>query len=1012
MGVILLTNLFSAFIEFEPIEITQPDGTVLSCFATGDEFFNWAHDENNYTIIRDEMSGYYTYATLENEELVSSSYIYGSADPVAAGLEPGLVRIPANIAEKRRAWEESIKKPDGTRVSTTGVINNLVVFIRFSDQSEFTESISSYDSMFNDEDVNSMYQYYQEVSSGQLSINSGFYPEATGTTVVSYQDSHPRTYYQVYNQYNAPDGYSGDNERTQREHALLRDAAEFVASQIPEDLDIDNDDDGYVDNICYIIKGSSEGWAELLWPHMWSLYSYDAYIHGAQVGTFNFQLSNSLANSGVGVLCHEMFHSLGAPDLYHYSYDGISPAGSWDLMCSNQNPPQHMTAYMKYKYGHWFDEIPELTSGGIVTLDPLSQSPYACYKIASPNSNQEYFMVEYRKAEGIFESSIPGSGMLVYRINPNYNGNADGPPDELYIYRPGGTTSNDGSVGMAHFSQETGRTEISDNTNPSAFLGNGADGGLFISEIGSAGDTIEFNLQMGLIAEFTTDVISGPAWLGVSFTNESAPLDQITSYEWDFDGDGLTDSYDENPFHFYLEEGDYDVTLRISDGIETVEITKPAYIHVTDSSNISGNVAGYWPSTGSPYFVVDDITVPAGEELTLDPGTLIYMENNSSFILEGKLQAAGTETQPINFDTNSIWKGIKFVNSEIQSQISYTHINSVVGNSLTIDGSNVMVDNCWFINGVSAIGGAVSVKNSSMASISQSLFMNNIATSSGGALNCESSALTLKNNLVVNNTGSSAGAFLFLNSNPDMEHNTISGNIATNVNNGASIMLYNSNPVIKNSIIWDEQNAFFVINSSPTVSHSNVQGGYEGTGNLNVDPLFESPAAINGAGNGQFADLWYLQSNSPCIDAGLDSSMYYDVTENGEVIWPAMGTQLPDMGAFGSIGFPTDYTVDADDDEYVPLLTTSMKIYPNPFNPTTNIMLNLSDKDNDSPVSLKVFNLKGQLVKTVLSNEVTSERSYSWNGKDNNGSATASGIYFVQLKTASEVSTSKILLMK
>lgn len=36
-----------------PIKLTQPDGTVLNVFASGDEFYNWVHDKDNYTIIPD-----------------------------------------------------------------------------------------------------------------------------------------------------------------------------------------------------------------------------------------------------------------------------------------------------------------------------------------------------------------------------------------------------------------------------------------------------------------------------------------------------------------------------------------------------------------------------------------------------------------------------------------------------------------------------------------------------------------------------------------------------------------------------------------------------------------------------------------------------------------------------------------------------------------------------------------------------------------------------------------------
>ena len=43
---------FSAWINFSPQTIVQPDGSIIECFGTGDEFYNWLHDENGYTIIQ------------------------------------------------------------------------------------------------------------------------------------------------------------------------------------------------------------------------------------------------------------------------------------------------------------------------------------------------------------------------------------------------------------------------------------------------------------------------------------------------------------------------------------------------------------------------------------------------------------------------------------------------------------------------------------------------------------------------------------------------------------------------------------------------------------------------------------------------------------------------------------------------------------------------------------------------------------------------------------------------
>ena len=170
---------------------------------------------------------------------------------------------------------------------------------------------------------------------------------------------------------------------------------------------IDGDNDGVVDSITFVVSGSPGGWSELLWPHKWSLYTYTVTINGKTVGEYAFQLDLVL---NTGVLAHEMFHVLGSPDLYHYTDNGIAPVGYWDLMEWNTNPPQHMGCYMKFKYGNWISSVPTLTAPGTYTLNPLTSSTNNCFKIPSPYSTTEFFVVEYRRETGTFENSLPGTG--------------------------------------------------------------------------------------------------------------------------------------------------------------------------------------------------------------------------------------------------------------------------------------------------------------------------------------------------------------------------------------------------------------------------------------------------------------------------------------------------------------------------------------------------------------------------------------------------------------------------
>jgi hypothetical protein len=262
---------------------------------------------------------------------------------------------------------------------------------------------------------------------------------------------------------------------------------------VPEGLNIDADADGYVDNICFVVRGEPTAWSTLLWPHKWQLHSYTVYINSKRVWIYNLQMETTM---GVGVLVTRC-STPGFPDLYHYNsvYQYLQPVWAWDLMEWNLDPPEPMGAYMKWKYGTWIASIPEITTSGTYTLHPLTSATNNCYKIASPVSSTEFFVVEYRKMTGGGTLRQPHNEVSWLSITA-YTGNADGPPDEVYIYRPNGTPTVDGEPWYAPLSANQARTQINDGTNPSSFLTDGSPGGLSISNVGLYGDTISFDVAI------------------------------------------------------------------------------------------------------------------------------------------------------------------------------------------------------------------------------------------------------------------------------------------------------------------------------------------------------------------------------------------------------------------------------------------------------------------------------------------------------------------------------------
>jgi PKD repeat protein len=81
-------------------------------------------------------------------------------------------------------------------------------------------------------------------------------------------------------------------------------------------------------------------------------------------------------------------------------------------------------------------------------------------------------------------------------------------------------------------------------------------------------------------AAFTASPTQGAAPLNVHFTDQSTG--NITSREWDFNGDGVMDATGSDPVYEYTEEGTYSVSLAVSDGTSFDTLTRVDYIQVLD----------------------------------------------------------------------------------------------------------------------------------------------------------------------------------------------------------------------------------------------------------------------------------------------------------------------------------------------------------------------------------------------------------------------------------------------
>ncbi|NJD23433.1 MAG: T9SS type A sorting domain-containing protein [Melioribacter sp.] len=114
---------------------------------------------------------------------------------------------------------------------------------------------------------------------------------------------------------------------------------------------------------------------------------------------------------------------------------------------------------------------------------------------------------------------------------------------------------------------------------------------------------------------------------------------------------------------------------------------------------------------------------------------------------------------------------------------------------------------------------------------------------------------------------------------------------------------------------------------------------------------------------------------------------------------------------FSSTGtFKTGNVTAVDERQVLPTTFELSQNYPNPFNPTTKITYTLPQ---NSFVSLKVYDMLGREVKSLVNNEMLAgNHSVDWNGENNSGFKVSSGTYIYRITAGNFVSVKKMILIK
>ena len=288
------------------------------------------------------------------------------------------------------------------------------------------------------------------------------------------------------------------------------------------------------------------------------------------------------------------------------------------------------------------------------------------------------------------------------------------------------------------------------------------------------------------------------------------------------------------------------------------------------------------------------------------------------------------------FTKNSARSGGGICIQTFRAKANPTFINCVFSNNYSTSdgagmfswyGGNIVLLNCTFTGNISESSGG-GLYSSGIVELNNCTLSNNSAITEGGgiALSEYSQLVTINNSIFTGNrvlgtqsSLGSGGACSLSGDDTTITNSTFYGNRAkqnsTIVKSSSSILN------ISNCIVWDGQDAISDSNSSTLmVSYSDIQGGWEGQGNIDVNPLFANPGYWAEANDpniiaepndpnavwiegdyrlksqeGRYdpnSESWVIDDvTSPCIDAGdPNSPIGYEPYPNGGLI---------NMGAYG-----------------------------------------------------------------------------------------------------------------
>jgi hypothetical protein len=313
-----------------------------------------------------------------------------------------------------------------------------------------------------------------------------------------------------------------------------------------------------------------------------------------------------------------------------------------------------------------------------------------------------------------------------------------------------------------------------------------------------------------------------------------------------------------------------------------------------DTTQVSGDVSGVWDDTLSPYAVVGEVVIPAGETLIIRPGVEVRFRGPYHFTVNGGLSAVGTEQDSIVFTRDSAieehkWRGIRFVDATGVCSLAYCRIEyakndttfpDVRGGAVYCLRSFAVISHCALCHNYShnsnfnGAGAGVCLEDCS-AVVEHCHIFDNIADSGGGICALEPWVPMIVGNTVEGNTALYSGGGMYLGPRNEayVGANVVRRNVCSGFYGGGGITLWN----------WYALNfkSKTLVSNLIYANNANADGGGIYT-RYDLSYIYNNTIVSNSAGRGGGV---YVLNEGQYLPDVRNSIVYDNAASNGPAVY-------------------------------------------------------------------------------------------------------------------------------